>query len=696
MEEGKEGDRKVKTATTYVERLEKARRGIDNRIVSLSGNAASSSSTATASNDPPISLYNVLTDPSSLAYWLEFMERRGRSRLVQFWLTVEGFKDPLEAAGQESALEDVEITIDSSNHTAAVASSTLAEDTVFLREMYFAGPSYSSLDIPAKHVETITSYIPGSGPLSQHQARQMKHAMYASQQAVYNQMEEEDWKAFTSSELYLKAAADIKRSLPITTTQDLSQTRDIPILPPTKRQLTAPARSANTEERTKPEVRSAIAAKHGTFAPTAATTLPTAVSVHPPVLARAATEMRSPQYGQPVNKDVVEISDPPLSPFSHTPKRAMPHLDVLMGGTTETARSPLFADEILGNHSGAAEDEDDFEQIQRMEAIQAALTSIIASDDLGVGLTEPLSPRPHGSLDSMSSSMVLPTRTREEETRRMSSKSAEDLRKIKASTASLSAPPSRVVSTAMYDPLIATQRSQAKDAAGYKAPRKLFDEDNDEDHHGYNGKDKLYSPEETPDMVHLAGSGNLLLHKEIARLQGTIEQLATQDHLLDSLVRQADLTGNEAELRILMRSQSSVRREQRQAIFKKASFEQQEEINRLSPGLTIVRIPVATLSMEEGEIGKQVVRYTIEISKLSQESSVIAAWSLTRRYNDFYDLDKALKDWIASNGDVKLQDDLKHKLVELPGKKLVTNMSAGFVEARRLGLERYLQASWLP
>jgi sorting nexin-25 len=52
-----------------------------------------------------VNLYTVLSDPSSLAYWLEHMERRFRSRLVQFWLTVEGLKDPLEAAAPDLALD---------------------------------------------------------------------------------------------------------------------------------------------------------------------------------------------------------------------------------------------------------------------------------------------------------------------------------------------------------------------------------------------------------------------------------------------------------------------------------------------------------------------------------------------------------------------------------------------------------------
>lgn len=82
---------------------------------------------------PPleISLQRVLQDHSSLAYWLEFMERRGRSKLVQFWLTVDGFRDsdPLETI-ESDPVEGFDLT--------TTDSSDMLSDATNLYKTYFA------------------------------------------------------------------------------------------------------------------------------------------------------------------------------------------------------------------------------------------------------------------------------------------------------------------------------------------------------------------------------------------------------------------------------------------------------------------------------------------------------------------------------------------------------------------------------
>jgi len=43
-------------------------------------------------------LADLLLSSSGQSYFMEFMDRRGRVRLVQFWLLVNNIKDPLEDA----------------------------------------------------------------------------------------------------------------------------------------------------------------------------------------------------------------------------------------------------------------------------------------------------------------------------------------------------------------------------------------------------------------------------------------------------------------------------------------------------------------------------------------------------------------------------------------------------------------------
>src|SRR5271169_1180100 len=46
-------------------------------------------------------LADLLLSASGQSYFMEFMDRRGRMRLVQFWLLVNNIKDPLEDADSD-------------------------------------------------------------------------------------------------------------------------------------------------------------------------------------------------------------------------------------------------------------------------------------------------------------------------------------------------------------------------------------------------------------------------------------------------------------------------------------------------------------------------------------------------------------------------------------------------------------------
>jgi sorting nexin-25 len=194
------------------------------------------------------------------------------------------------------------------------------------------------------------------------------------------------------------------------------------------------------------------------------------------------------------------------------------------------------------------------------------------------------------------------------------------------------------------------------------------------------------------DLIKLAEPGDLKLGTEILRLQTKIQELVKQEHLLETLISQAELTGNQAELRLLHRSQSSIRQETRSCIFQKAQYEQQEEENRLVPGRTRVTIPSHIDTLEEG---KQVVRYIVRIEQLDENQEVGLKWDIARRYNDFHDLDKGVRDWASNASDKSAQSEVRKKVAELPSKKLVPVLSGNQLDTRRAGLERYLQVSTL-
>jgi sorting nexin-25 len=404
-----------------------------------------------------------------------------------------------------------------------------------------------------------------------------------------------------------------------------------------------------------------------------------------PNFERKLTEPITQSHKTSVGDTELSSSTSSLPATPPMPRRST-HLDFLISDNekrefTPETRSRLFdddADEALNE-----EDEDDFIQVERMEAIQAALNEIIASADIAGKRIAP-SRQSSGSVpaESMASSMILPTRVSEPTSTKLVSRSFEDIRKHASARPVISAPQSRIPSSSKAGPSLVHRNSMSKLVE--KTDNTIFSEDVPEDDVGV---DATGDPVDPQDVV-VAAPGNLNLSVEVNRLQGKIQDLVKQEHLLDTLTRQAELTGNAVELKILHRSLNSVRREQRTTIFQKAQFEQQEEENRLIPARTRLSVPSASVNIEEGE-GKQVVRYTVEVKQMSEDGSgILSGWIVGRRYNEFWEMDKALREWIASSGSRVLST-----ISDLPPKKLGINLSSGFVESRRIGLERYLQVS---
>ncbi|GMF48063.1 unnamed protein product [[Candida] boidinii] len=51
-----------------------------------------------------LTLSYILSNPATLSFFMEFMEQRGRSALLQFWLIVNGIRNPLETFNDEDQL----------------------------------------------------------------------------------------------------------------------------------------------------------------------------------------------------------------------------------------------------------------------------------------------------------------------------------------------------------------------------------------------------------------------------------------------------------------------------------------------------------------------------------------------------------------------------------------------------------------
>ncbi|EMD32662.1 RGS domain protein [Gelatoporia subvermispora B] len=567
---------KTEDIVAFLDRLYTAKRKVEKRIAVLGGETDPRHSTIPElADDLQLSLRDVLRNPGSLSYLMEFMDRRHRSLLVQFWLTVESFKNPLDSVESGSSDEEDEAVVDPTR------SATLKEDISMLNELYFSGPSLDPLlsSISQKYVNSIRSFgleDEAAGPASE---RRVRRSVMLAQRQVEREMEQ-DFEEFQRSELWFRVVGDLETNGRRGAMDNSTFNRPVSQVSHTSTGQAPPGGHASVS---RPSFR--------------------AESL--PVFGNGAKPLRmgpaSPTFS---------LAEPAPSILART---STSNLEVLMTSAHEapsstSTRAPLFDDPE--DTQGVKE------QSQRMEAIHAALTDIIA----------------------------------------------------------LSKEPEDMQSKDMSD---STSMQSGKAPSGRSARRggKVFDDDVEEEE-----EDRAEDEEE--DTAHgsfqLAGPGDLQLSYEIARLTTKIEQLQSQDAMLDTLIKKAELTGDAQELRLLRKSKSSMTRELRELRFQKTQYEQQESANRIVSDRTKVAIVNSTVGEEDG---KSVVRYLIEVQQLASDGTYGSGWVVARRYNEFFNMHNKLRERYA----------LVRNL-DFPRKQLVTSLSSSFVDSRRMGLEKYLQS----
>ncbi|KZT73343.1 PhoX domain-containing protein [Daedalea quercina L-15889] len=566
---------KTEDIVAFLDRLYTAKRTVEKRIAVLGGEPEPRSATITETQAvSSLSLRDILINPSSLSYFMEFMDRRHRSLLVQFWLTVESFKNPLESVDSGSDDDDDEAVLDPSR------SATLKEDISMMNELYFSGTTPDPVlgAISQKHVQAIRSFGLSEGPPTSAEESRVRKSVMLAQRQVEREMEQ-DFEEFQRSELWFRVVGDIdlqgrrdahsssvESSTMLRTSSGVSQRSSAS----SDQSLRAPLPRSNSS----PLLRIPLGQK------------PTAVAVSSPVTPPGAPPLTAlPRPVAPVSNLELLMSPAPDSP------------------STSMNRAPLFDD------PADPEVQQITEQSRRMEAIQAALTDIIALDK-------------RDNLPEQKSADGLPG--------------------------------------ALSDSIIRERR------------RVLFDDEVDEEDRAEDDADEGHG------SFQLAGPGDLQLSHEIARLTSKIETLQSQDSMLDTLIKKAELTGDAQELRLLHKSKSSLTRELRELDFQKTQYEQQESANRLISDRTKVAIVNSTVGEEEG---KSVVRYLIEVQQLAPDGSFTSGWVVARRYNEFFNMHNKLRERYA----------LVRNL-DFPGKRLVTSLAASFVDSRRVALEKYLQS----
>lgn len=615
--------------TRYIERLTTARQVIDKRISELGGQTIPLSTTP-ASTTGTLVLRDILHQPGAMSFFMEFMDRRHRAMLPQFYLTIEGLKDPLE----EENIDDEEAVrqslLEGASYIDAKTAQALREDCQLLLSTFLLP---KIVNVSSNIVEALQAFQEQESAktgvsMTKALYRNTRRHIFAAQVQCYDEMAETDWPSFRRSDLYNRAAAEIPRPTLHSTRTEISRNRPV----------TRP-RALSQE----PEM---------TF-PLAATTRPT--DGHTLGLRPQTTNLGLPQ---PSNGDTSSRTRGREDSAGYKTDK----IDFLTGvvanspSSVEAQRSPLFREDAdlqsQASFNIIVDDAETVQQQQTMEAIQEALTSILEDDTRRRSVTVPASPTSIRSRDSTDSS---PARVL--------------LQQRATSPILQQAPKNRVASGTSY-----------KERPGLHGRMASYHSEQNDLSSEVDAEEKLSDDEDmTSSALRLAAPGNLELPAEIEKIASRIEKLKNQEGVLDALLRKADLTGNKDETKILMKSIDALRREISELSFQRRQFEAQAHENKLLAGRTSVEVIGTTMGRSQG---KEFALYLVEVRQLAEDGQTqISGWLVTRRFSEFVALHATLKDKIPGA-----------KALDLPQKRLVTSMSNTLLQQRKQGLSRYLQA----
>src|SRR5690606_32351484 len=125
-------------------------------------------------------------------------------------------------------------------------------------------------------------------------------------------------------------------------------------------------------------------------------------------------------------------------------------------------------------------------------------------------------------------------------------------------------------------PLSIASLGLVSNSGGSVFDNELFPDEAAEKFQGLDEADSDLQQDDPEDVIHEAAPGDLGLAEAIATLTYDIEKLCTQEAVVDSLMKKAELTNNTVELRILRKSKSSLDREIRRKELQRQQYIVQE------------------------------------------------------------------------------------------------------------------------
>ncbi|KAH8808421.1 PXA domain-containing protein [Xylogone sp. PMI_703] len=197
-DETKEGQDQV-----YLRRLNIGKRILDQRVQQLAAGAERRNSLPTVtirdgtqtSALENASLVDILHDPSALSYFMEYMDRQNLMPIVQFWIVVDGFRNPLE----DDMVEEDEIP-------STLPPWTMADraDLAQINEAYLSRPE---LKVPESSRQLVRDFLKAGKDATPKQYFLARRAILQAQTAALESMQEKHFANFKRSDLFYKCLA---------------------------------------------------------------------------------------------------------------------------------------------------------------------------------------------------------------------------------------------------------------------------------------------------------------------------------------------------------------------------------------------------------------------------------------------------------------------------------------------------------
>lgn len=194
------------TDQVYLRRLEMGKRLLDQRVAQLAagGDKAGHASTpgaqtmvksASASRLENAGLVELLRDSAGLSYFMEFMDRQKMMTLVQFWLVVDGIRNPLEDDGHddEALPSNLPMWTDS--------------DRLDLRQIQQAYMSKPELNVPKSSENNVKEFLQAGKAATPTQYFKARRSILQVQSMALDTMKNQYFQAFKKSDLYYKCLA---------------------------------------------------------------------------------------------------------------------------------------------------------------------------------------------------------------------------------------------------------------------------------------------------------------------------------------------------------------------------------------------------------------------------------------------------------------------------------------------------------